>query len=142
MSKESKSYLVKASFMLKGEMFDFNSEDQLKNEIETVINDIAIDFDQVDDEQYDECYMDEVLNVTVEIQEFSYKIVPLPFCEHCGENHEEFGLQFFDGGTHWCLDCFNSGNDISDEQYNAYIEEEKQAHLKYLEDKLKKLKKK
>lgn len=142
MGKEKVSYKVKASFMIEGEKFDFNDTDEITKEIEKQISGIGMDFDHVDTEEYDECYLDKVKNVKVEIKEFSYKIVALPFCEHCGEHHEEFGLEFFDGGTSWCLDCLNANEQLSDEEYNHYRREENEAYIKYLEKKLKKLKKK
>jgi len=69
------------------------------------------------------------------------EIKPLPFCEHCGEGHEEFGCEFSDGGTLWCLECYLSNkNDPKGYLYDYYNDMVKKGHIYYLEKKLKKLK--
>jgi hypothetical protein len=70
-------------------------------------------------------------------------IKPLPFCEHCGEGHEEFGCEFEVDGTVWCLNCYLSDkNDGRGYLYSYYNDMVKKAEIKYLENKLKQLKKK
>ena len=137
--KLSKSYQVKVSFTLSGEIFDFNDENQIKEELTEEISKIALDFDQVDSEEYDECYLDEINDIKIELKEFSYEIRALPFCEHCGENHEEFGIQFNVDGTSWCLDCYNSDGHLSKEQYAEYWEKVRIAYKEYLKKKLEEL---
>ena len=46
--------------------------------------------------------------------EISY--IELPFCEHCGEGHEPFGVEIDDGGTGWCLDCYMCSETVTEEQ--------------------------
>ena len=70
-------------------------------------------------------------------------IKALPFCEHCGEGHEEFGCEFEVDGTVWCLNCYLSDkNDGRGYLYGYYNDMVRKAEIKYLENKLKKLKKK
>jgi hypothetical protein len=57
-----------------------------------------------------------------EINGDKIEYVELPFCEHCGDGHEPFGVQIFDGNTHWCLDCYSCDNEITDEQLNIIRE--------------------
>lgn len=67
-------------------------------------------------------------------------IKPLPFCEHCGEGHEEFGCEFEVDGTTWCLNCYLSDkNDSRGYLYKYYSDMVKQAEIKYLKNKLNKL---
>lgn len=69
-------------------------------------------------------------------------IKPLPFCEHCGEGHEEFGCEFDVDGTSWCLNCYLSDKQGGQYVYSFYHDMVKRAEIKYLEKKLKELKKK
>ena len=73
----------------------------------------------------------------VDIQEPTIK--SLPFCEHCGEGHEEFGCEFDVEGTSWCLNCYLSDKPGHTHLYNYYNEKVKKAEIKYLKKKLKKL---
>ena len=66
-------------------------------------------------------------------------IKPLPFCEHCGEGHEEFGCEFDDDGTVFCLNCYLSNKPAYPHLYNYYNEMVKKAEIKYLKKKLKTL---
>ena len=66
-------------------------------------------------------------------------IKPLPFCEHCGEGHEEFGCEFDVDGTIWCLNCYLSNKPVHGHLYNYYYEMVKKAEIKYLKKRLKKL---
>lgn len=66
-------------------------------------------------------------------------IKPLPFCEHCGEGHEEFGCEFDVDGVSWCLNCYLSDKPGGSHLYNYYNEMVKKAEIKYLKNRLKKL---
>ena len=48
------------------------------------------------------------------LAELNIRYTALPFCEHCGENHSEYGVEIQDpsGGTAWCLDCFTTSYEL------------------------------
>ena len=68
-------------------------------------------------------------------------IGPLPFCEHCGQNHMEFGCEFDVDGVQWCLSCYLSDKPNSDHLYAYYADLEKKGQIKYLQKKIEELKK-
>jgi len=59
----------------------------------------------------------------------------LPFCEGCGENHDEYGVEIEDptGGVVWCLGCFSSQYDLCEQDIatiEATRQREEKAHYK------------
>lgn len=79
-----------------------------------------------------------------EINGHKIRYCELPFCEHCGEGHEPFGVEINDGGTQWCLTCYSCSYEITDEQENTIrkieLKEEigwHQKHIWNLEKRLK-----
>jgi len=97
------------------------------------------------DLEHDVAYVEgkaEILNMETENLIMPTRIKPLPFCEHCGEGHQEFGAEFDDDGTSWCLNCYLSSKRGSQYVYSFYHDLIKKAEIRHLEEKLKKLKKK
>jgi len=69
------------------------------------------------------------------INELNIVYRDLPFCEHCGENHTDFGAEIAgpDDGTCWCLECFLSGNDLCDQDVEIIrktLEKKRKAYFK------------
>jgi len=69
------------------------------------------------------------------------EFMSLPCCEHCGENHTEFGAEFNVDGVSWCLNCYLTDKPNYSYLYDYYSKLEKEKHIKYLENKLSELKK-
>ena len=71
-----------------------------------------------------------------------YVIDDEPTCEHCGENWDDVGESISDCGTSYCLTCYKSMYDVSDEFSQMIKEEVKEAKIKYYQAKLDELTKK
>jgi hypothetical protein len=71
--------------------------------------------------------------------ELNIRYTALPFCEHCGENHEEFGVEIKDptGGTSWCLNCFTSQYDLCKQDVTKIEKERKKKEKAYYKKKAK-----
>lgn len=98
------------------------------------------------DLEHDVAYVEgpvEILNIETQNLDMPRAIKPLPFCEHCGEGHEEFGAEFDADGTAWCLNCYLSkvGKGYG-HMYKFYQDMIEKAEVKHLEKRLKTLKKK
>ena len=121
---------------------DPDMEDAMREHLSETTNDI---FGYEWDLEHDVAYVEgkvKILNMDAENLDMPTTIKPLPFCEHCGEGHEEFGAEFNDDGTTWCLNCYLSNKKGGYHLYNYYAEMIKAAEIKHLEKKLKELKKK
>lgn len=66
------------------------------------------------------------------------RYIHLPFCEHCGTNHTDFGCEF-DDGVRLCLDCYLSDKIGSEYLYKHFIKNRDEAHLEHLRSKIKEL---
>lgn len=65
-----------------------------------------------------------------------------PSCEHCGENFDDFAAEFQEnGGPTWCIDCFVIDNELSEEEEEEIMKEEKRLKIQYYKDKIKELEK-
>jgi hypothetical protein len=63
-----------------------------------------------------------------------------PFCEHCGENFEDFAVTFDDDGIERCIDCFNCEHDLSKEDFNFIRKKEDRLTIEYYERMIKDIK--
>ena len=135
MNLDDRTFLITAKFKLRGsDLDDIDIEhvtSNVQNAIENSVREVEFSSEYYGDDE------DEVWsaflegNATVNVKEMKVNICERPDCEHCGLGHEDFGIQIFDGGTHWCLNCFLSNDD------NAFSKEE----IKLMEKEVKKLKK-
>jgi recombinational DNA repair protein (RecF pathway) len=61
------------------------------------------------------------------------------YCEHCGENHEYFGISVLHEGTFWCVTCAEGVVPLSKVQVKEFELKELKERKKWLEKELKKL---
>ena len=67
-----------------------------------------------------------------------------PMCEHCGDGHTYFGVEFADlnGGISWCYTCGGHYQfELTDEEMKAIKKEEVKQTIKFHKRKIKKLEK-
>jgi hypothetical protein len=114
---------------------DPDMETAIKEHIKGIENNFGYEWDLEEDVAYIEGDLKILEIKPVNIIEPNLKV--LPFCEHCGEGHIEFGCEFSDGNTSWCLDCYLSDKPNSSHLYNYYSKLEKKAYVKYLKNKIK-----
>ena len=69
-------------------------------------------------------------------EDCSVDFVEMPFCESCGENHEHFGAQIFDGSTCWCLCCADANGYLTKEEYKHIEKEEKRLTKEFFKKQL------
>lgn len=110
----------------------------IEEHIDCVDDKLGYEWDLEEDVAYIEGDFNIVDIETIDIVE--PKFIALPFCEHCGENHTDFGCEFREGGTSWCLNCYLSNKPDANYLYNYYSKLKKEAHIKYLESKIRELK--
>lgn len=67
--------------------------------------------------------------------ELNVRYTALPFCEHCGEGYDEFGVEIEapNGGTSWCLPCFTTDYELCEQDMatiNKTMQRKEKAHYK------------
>lgn len=113
---KNRTYIVTAKFKMSGFLPDKVTEEHIKSNIEDqlrkAVSEVALSSEYYDEEsEPDEewaVYLED--EVKIEMNEMAVRICNHPFCEHCGERYTDFGVEIFDGGTSWCLDCYLSGS--------------------------------
>jgi len=63
-----------------------------------------------------------------------------PFCEHCGENFDDFAVVFDDDGIERCYACFTCEHELTVSESKFINEKERLLTIDYYEKKIKKLK--
>jgi len=65
-----------------------------------------------------------------------------PMCEHCGENHEPFGitLQTGKGEIEWCIACMNCEVELTDKEWTELSAMERNEEIKWHEQRIIELK--
>lgn len=137
-----KEYRVTVNFQIKGYLPYMIEEEHIKGKIEDLLHDtIALHGEYYGD--YDEEWeMYPSGKINVELSEFSITYTEQPFCEHCGERHSDYGVEIHDGGTSWCLNCWLSGNEMTDEEIEEIQEKEREGKKEYYQKQLDTLNKK
>jgi len=78
--------------------------------------------------------------LTIESKQMSVRYCESPFCEHCGERYDDFGIEISDGNTSWCLDCFLANDDAFTEKEIEEMEKKLiQLKKEYYKNKLEEL---
>lgn len=133
---KNRTYIVTAKFRISGFLPDKVTEGHIKSNIQSQMRDAVSEidlsseyYDGEDDEEWG-IYLDS--DIELEMEQIVVRIGIHPFCEHCGENHEDFGIEISDGTTSWCLDCYLSYT-------NNFLTKE---DIKEIRSKFKELKKK
>ena len=141
-----KTYLITAQFRVSGDFEHHIEEKHIIQNVESGIDEgtgeIELWGEYYGDYDWIETIFGEGTARVTNIKEFEIEYVEAPFCEHCGERHEDFGAQISDGGTHWCLNCFLSGSDknfFSEEEIEEFWKEEKEGRKQYYIKKLKEM---
>jgi len=142
--ENKKEYLVTLNLKLSGVLPDTISEDHIKNnlihKIQSECSDITLSGEYYGD--YDDQWLVCVDgDIDAEITEYKINYSENPFCEHCGDNYTDFGVEINVGGTSWCLDCFSNNETLSENEYENILLLEKNKRKKYLQNKVKKLNK-
>ena len=143
---KEKTYIITTKFKVSGILPSFITTEHIESNIESAIEE-AIGETALSSEYYD---MDEDIewavylkgNVKViESKEMAVSICEEPFCEHCGERHQDFGIEVFDGGTSWCMSCFLCNDDdvFTEKELDEIYKEEKKLKRQYLLKQLKEL---
>jgi len=117
-------------------------ESNIRSEVEEAVGEIALASEYYDMDEDIEWGVYLEGDVKVNSQEFSIDIGEKPFCEHCGEKHEDFGIEVHDDGTSWCMSCFLSGSNddvFSEEELNIIYANEKTLKKEFYKKKLKEL---
>jgi len=138
MADKNRTYIVTAKFKMSGFLPDRVSEEHIKSNIQSAIQDavseIALSSEYYDDEDDEEwgIYLED--NAKIDLETMRIRICELPFCEHCGEGYTDFGIEIFDGVTSWCLDCYLSdgGDRLSKEDIEEIRAEFKKLKRKHL----------
>jgi len=115
---ENKTFIVTGKFKMSGILPGFVEKKHIEGNIQSAIEEavagiaLSSEYYDMDDDIEWEVYLDG--DVKVKSKEFIVEIREDPFCEHCGERHTDFGIEVYDDGTSWCIDCFLSGSDAED----------------------------
>ena len=140
------SYLVTARFRVYGNPHHHLSDEHLKSNIAAAVDE-GVGEIEFSGEWYDsqEDWVDALFQegyTKVELKEFSVSYSESPFCEHCGERHQDFGIMIGDGGTYWCFSCFLSGDGsdfFSEKEIEEMWAEEKRLRKEFYKKKLKEM---
>lgn len=146
MNLDDRMFLITAKFKLRGSDLDDITIEHVKSNVQNAIQnavgeiEFSSEYYNSEDDEVWSAFLDG--NVIIETKEMKVDICARPDCEHCGLAHEDFGIQIFDGGTHWCLDCFLSGEPdaFSKEEIKEMEKEVKKITKEYYTKKLKELK--
>jgi len=144
MKTNKKSYLINITLSVSGLVPDMVRIEHVKANIQSAIDE-AVGEIELCGEYYGD--FDEVWslfldgNAIVNAGEYSVTYCSQPFCEHCGEKHQDFGAEIHVNSTSWCLDCYESNNEkyFSEEDINKMYEEEKKLTKEYYIKKLKEM---
>jgi hypothetical protein len=136
---KNRTYIVTATFKISGFLPDKVTEEHIKgniiSDIREAVGDIALSSEYYGDDEDEEWEMFLEGDIELEMEEMAVKVCARPFCEHCGENHTDFGAEISDGGTSWCLDCYLSGRNrtnLSKEDIEEIRKSVKKLKRKYL----------
>ncbi len=137
MNFDDRMFLITAKFKLRGSDLDGIDIEHVKSNtqdaIQNAVGEIEFSSEYYDGNGEDEEVWAAFLNgdVVLDVKEMKIDICARPDCEHCGLGHKDFGIQIFDGATHWCLDCTLAG------EPDAFSEKE----IEEMEKEVKKMKK-
>ena len=144
---DNKTFIVTAKFKMSGILPGYVTKEHIESNIQAAIDeavgDVALssEYYNMNDDVEWEVYLEG--KVKVESKEYSVEICEDPFCEHCGERHQDFGIEVHDDGTSWCIDCFLSDGAaddvISKEELKELYKREKKLKVEHYKEKLKRL---
>tara|TARA_R110000851_G_scaffold47424_1_gene115056 strand:- start:30066 stop:30518 length:453 start_codon:yes stop_codon:yes gene_type:complete len=137
----NRNYRIKMEFNLSGDVPAQFTQDQLKNEIESLLGEIEISSEIFEGERED--YVWALFpndKIEFDIFRYDYTFVERPSCEHCGDNHCDFGVQIYrhDNGILWCWNCGSQYLSYSERQ--TIPKKEKKERKKFLKAKIEALK--
>lgn len=143
---KEKTYIITTKFKVSGILPSFikteHIEANIQSAIEDAVGEIALSseyYDMEDDIEW-AVYLKGNVNM-LDTKEIAVHICEEPFCEHCGERYQDFGIEIFDGGTSWCMGCFlsNDSGTFSEKEIDEIYKEEKRLRRKHLLKLLKEL---
>jgi len=146
MNLDDRTFLITAKFKLRGNDLDDIEIEHVKsntqNAIQNAVGEIEFssEYYNSDDDEVWAAFLDG--EVILDVKEMKIDICAHPDCEHCGLGHEDFGIQIFNGATHYCLDCTLAGEPdaFSKEEIKEMEKEVKRLKKEYYTKKLKELK--
>jgi hypothetical protein len=142
---ENRTYIITAKFKVSGTLPHFISKEHIESNIQAAIERAAGEI-ELSSEYYD--MKEDIVwaaflqgDVQMETKEIKVDICAEPFCEHCGERHTDFGVEVYEDGITWCLNCFLQGNDdvFSKEEISEIQSNTKTLKIKHYKDILKDL---
>ena len=141
MNYVNRNYNIKMEFTMSGEVPRRFTSEQLKEHIEGLLGEVEISSELFDGEKEDyiwTLFPDEY--ETFDVNEFGYRFIESPSCEHCGDNHTDFGIEIYDceSGVNWCINC-GSGY-FSTELIKTILKKEKKERKKFLKAKIESIK--
>lgn len=137
---EDRNFIVTVTFKMNGEVPKRIPEEYIAGWIAQDFRcETQFSYGDHDFEEYFMAQIGDETTVTAKVKEYSIGYSEEPFCEHCGENHSDYGATINIDGVCWCVNCACLDDNFTESEINKIREKEKEGLKEYYKKKLEEL---